>query len=225
METSGRPRKEIQILCSELLAAEEKERRRIARDIHDNLSSYLVALKFELEGAINVYRKNEPAMEDLVEFVTKIRHAIGESWRIMTDLYPSVLEDFGIRAAVLSLCERFQEKHPDFLIIPELSLAEDAVSETLKFTIFRIIRVGLYHAATHSKAAVVSILLQANCSAVEIEFRIDDADFEHEGVHGESNLDSVQALVELTGGSFSTHLLPSQGLVIKASWAKEMVSR
>ncbi|MEM5786575.1 MAG: histidine kinase [Syntrophobacteraceae bacterium] len=218
MEILNRSDNAIQDLYTELLAADGKDRQRVARDIHDNLASYLVALKLDFERTISAHRRNGVAMKELVEFGTKIRHAIGESCRIMADIYPSVLEDFGIRAAVPALCEQFQEKHPQLSITSEVELDEDAVSESLKFMIFKIIREELKNVAGQRKTATVSVSLHGTGSAVEMRIEVYGASYEHETPDHENGLSHVRAHIELTGGVFSARSIPGRGIAIGAFW-------
>ncbi len=96
-------------LSSQLLVAQENERRRIARELHDSIGQSLAATKFILEKKLSQLSKGSPppgvTLEDVIPM---IQNAIEESRRISMDLWPSVLDDLGILSAVSWFCRQFE---------------------------------------------------------------------------------------------------------------------
>ncbi len=96
-------------LSSQLLVAQENERRRIARELHDSIGQSLAATKFILEKKLSQLSKGSPppgvTLEDVIPM---IQNAIEESRRISMDLWPSVLDDLGILSAISWFCRQFE---------------------------------------------------------------------------------------------------------------------
>ncbi len=96
-------------LSSQLLATQENERRRIARELHDSIGQSLAATKFILEKKLSQLSKGSPppgvTLEDVIPM---IQNAIEESRRISMDLWPSVLDDLGILSAISWFCRQFE---------------------------------------------------------------------------------------------------------------------
>lgn len=96
-------------LSSQLLAAQENERRRIARELHDSIGQSLAATKFVLEKKVSQLNNSiAPPRGTLEEVIPMIQNAIEESRRISMDLWPSVLDDLGILSAISWFCRQFE---------------------------------------------------------------------------------------------------------------------
>ena len=98
---AGSPQHRARILSPELLTAQENERKRISRELHDGLGQMLSAIKFRLES--NLSRKERVASnwgKQVSSFLHMIQECIDETRRIQMDLRPPVLDDLGILATV-----------------------------------------------------------------------------------------------------------------------------
>ena len=88
----------LHFLSSQLLSAEEKERKRIAREIHDGISQSLSAIKFSVENGLLLLRSNIPVsdLKPLSDAISLTKQTMEEVRRIVMDLRPSTLDDLGI---------------------------------------------------------------------------------------------------------------------------------
>ena len=103
-------KRQIRALSSNLLEAEEKERKRIARDLHDIIGSSLTAIKYGIENQIVEMNKSATTEEtSLAQLVSMIKDTIKETKRISRSLRPSVLDDLGILATISWSCREFQK--------------------------------------------------------------------------------------------------------------------
>ena len=93
-------REELRLLASQLIRAQEDERKRIAREMHDSIGSSLSAVKFSLENVAAQLNRNPRIQESFLTLSKAMEQAIDESRRIITDLRPSMLDDLGIIATV-----------------------------------------------------------------------------------------------------------------------------
>ena len=100
--------KQLRLLSSQLLKAQEKERKRVAQELHDGIGQQLTAVKFRLEQAIEQAGESDTGAESLVKVIPMIQNAIKEVRRISMDLRPAILDQVGILATIGWLCREFQ---------------------------------------------------------------------------------------------------------------------
>ncbi|MCJ7493093.1 MAG: PAS domain S-box protein, partial [Deltaproteobacteria bacterium] len=135
-------------LSSQLLATQENERRRIARELHDSIGQSLAATKFILEKKLNQLSKGSPpsgvTLEDVIPM---IQNAIEESRRISMDLWPSVLDDLGILSAISWFCRQFGMVYSSISVEKQLDIREDEVPTPLKVVIYRVLQETLNNIA------------------------------------------------------------------------------
>ena len=92
--------KELRIISNQLLSAEEKERKRMARDLHDGIGQALSAIKFSVENFLRQLRNqaDDSELKSLEAVIPLTQKTIEEVRRIVKDLRPSILDDLGILA-------------------------------------------------------------------------------------------------------------------------------
>ena len=103
---------QLRILTSRLLDAEERERRRISLELHDELGQSLTLLKFKVNSLRKTYGKNHELFEDDCESLLHYLDATIENVRrISLDLSPTIVEEFGLSFALEYLFEEFREHY------------------------------------------------------------------------------------------------------------------
>lgn len=142
------------VLVRRLLAAAEEERRRIARELHDEISQLLTAIQLSLEHAAE--RPQEADRLDRVkELLTRTQK---EVHRVIFDLRPSLLDDLGLAAAVRWYAEQYLEREG---IEVNLEVEEDLeLPDEVEITAFRIFQEITTNILRHAKAENVSIELE-----------------------------------------------------------------
>ena len=215
---------ELRSLATRLLHAQEDERKRIAREMHDSIGSSLSAVKFCLENAA---KKAEEGSQDPKAFrmlAKAMEHAIDESRRIMTDLRPSILDDLGILATISWFCRRYETLYSGISVEKEIRIEESQVPEYLKIILFRIMQEAMNNAAKYSKAGKINIVLALECGFIELRIQDDGVGFEPEevvarGDFGRLGLTSMRERAELSGGRFELQSTPGAGTRIMACWS------
>jgi PAS domain S-box-containing protein len=127
----------LKYLSSELLATQERERREIARELHDSIGASLSAIKFKAENILAIEKQDTTLFALLSPLVTWIQHAIMEIRRICQNLRPAVLDDLGLIATLFWFCREFERTYPISVLI-QTEIEENDVPESLKIVIFRI---------------------------------------------------------------------------------------
>jgi signal transduction histidine kinase len=220
-----RSEKLLKLLSAQLLNAQEEERKRISREIHDSIGSSLSAIKFSLERALTQMEQGAATPESIKVPISITQHAIEESRRIMTDLRPSLLDDLGIISTIGWFCRQFQSIHSSVHIEKNILIEEDEMPESLKIIVFRIVQEALNNIAKYSKAQWVRISLENRGGSLELTiedngvgFDPDDPPSSVDGKGGGLGLTGMKERTELSGGDFSVHSSKGAGTIIRARW-------
>jgi PAS domain S-box-containing protein len=218
--------KELRLLSGQLLTAQEQERGRIARELHDGIGQSLSAIKFRIEDALGQMGKNltEATINSLNSLIPVIQSTVEEVRRITMDLRPATLDDLGILATIGWFCREFQETYANVKIEKEISIAEIDIPESLKTVIFRVVQEALNNVAKHSGADNVTIFLIKRNDTIELTIEDNGRGFDLKealDIDGSKigfGLGSMKERIELSGGSFSLESVRRQGTTIRASW-------
>ena len=206
-------------LSSQLLAAQENERRRIARELHDSIGQSLAATKFILEKKLSQLSKGSPppgvTLEDVIPM---IQNAIEESRRISMDLWPSVLDDLGILSAISWFCRQFEIVYSSISIEKQLDMQEDEVPVPLKVVIYRVLQETLNNIAKHSQADRVYISLWKQDGQIELTIEDNGIGFDPETSRKGLGLVSMKERVEFSGGMLAIESDLGSGTTIRATW-------
>ena len=166
-------RKKVQ---NNLLKAEEKERKRIAMELHDGLSQTLTAIKFNL-GAV---AKSKSMPKDELEIVTAslkmLENTMREVREISQDLRPSIIDDFGLEAAIENLCTnaKFQACKINFTTKGRIPINEKHIEASF----YRIAQEALNNALKYSKATKIELILAGENDSICMEIIDNGAGFD-----------------------------------------------
>ncbi len=219
---------QLQALSEQLLVVLEKERQRVAADLHDGVGQYLHALKFGLQKAPQLHcyltEEKEGGAPGCAELVSLAQEAIDEVRRISADLRPPILDDLGILATINWFCRRFKSVYSEIEIDKQLEIEESDIPETLKIAVFRVLQEAMNNAAKYSGASRLQVRLLKVGPTVALLVADNGVGFElgdvldrekHEGGLG---LISMRERVKLSGGNLTIDSSPDRGTQILASW-------
>lgn len=161
---------ELRRLTMYMNAVEESQRRRIARELHDEMGQRLTAMHLELD----LVKKGLPPMPEIEEHLDDVRTMIMETAetirRIVAELRPPLLDDFGLRAAVehqlTSMRRRTGIEYDLVTPAQELDLDRERIT-----ALFRIVQEALTNVARHSGATRVGVTLARGDQNVLVEIR------------------------------------------------------
>jgi PAS domain S-box-containing protein len=219
--------KELRVLSNQLLSAEEKERKRIARELHDGIGQALSAIKFSVENALLELRAatNPIDLGSLEAVIPLTQKTIEEVRSIVKDLRPSILDDLGILATIGWFCREFQNVYAGIRIETTIDVEENEVPMHLKTTIYRIMQEALNNVAKHSQASFVHLQLKKNESHLSLSiqdngqgFNLDRAMALRTSSRG-IGLASMRERAELSGAGFEINSAVASGTMIKVVWA------
>ncbi len=218
--------KELRFLSSELLNAQESERARIARELHDGVGQALSTMKVRLETLAKIARSDvsQITAENLENLVPMIRQTIEEVRNTSMDLRPSTLDSLGILPTIDWFSREFQTTYPVISIQKQIDIQESEVPDFLKIVIYRILQEALNNAASHSRADLVRISLAKTDGEMMLALQDNGRgfDLEHTLALEDSRrgfgLTSMKERTELSGGSFSIESSVGQGTTVRATW-------
>lgn len=170
-EVSERKRAELSLreLTGRLLRAQDEERRRMARELHDHAGQALAALGMHLSGLRNLSRNQDPRIISLVEESQALSENLSKEIRTLSYLlHPPLLDEVGLESALRWYVEGFSERSK---IKVELVLPAEpgSLSKELELVIFRVVQESLTNIHRHSGSSSARIHLVHSPQAVEFE--------------------------------------------------------
>jgi len=148
--------KELEILSGARVQAQEDERRRIAREIHDGLGQMLTAIKFNLEileDMITVEQEGQDRIHDMKGLLDDV---MKEAREISYNLMPSVLDDFGLTPALQLLSEQFTSRTTVKAQFHTSGIT-DRLDPQMEIGLYRIAQESLNNVAKHAEATEVNL--------------------------------------------------------------------
>ena len=217
---------ELRILSTLLLTAEERERKRIARDIHDSIGQALSAIKFSVENSLFLMSEEtySSAIQTLQNIIPLTKQTIEEVRRIIMDLRPSTLDDLGLIATISWMCREFESIYTHIHIDKEIHLDEADIPSTLKTVIYRILQEAMNNAVQHSKTESIRLHIMKNEDNLELLFEDYGKGFDLNEVQERKTnrkgvgLSSMKERAQMSGGSLKVKSSPGIGTTIHASW-------
>jgi signal transduction histidine kinase len=192
----------VRALSGQVVAVQEEERRRIARDLHDGLGQSLTAARIEIELA----RKGD--LERLPEAGRACEEALSELRRAVRDLRPLELESGTLREALAAVAERF-ELRTGIATSLRFEGGEVRSRETSVYAL-RIMQEALTNVAKHASAHEVGVAVVARGDEVTLEVTDDGTGFDPAATPG-AGLTGIRERCAFLGGSCSIESVPGQG--------------
>lgn len=213
-EALGRSRAELRALAAHLLTTQEDERRRVARELHDDLGQRAALLDLKLERAALLLHETTDAHAGLVALRADVRALGGALRDVSHRLHPAVIEDLGLLAALRALVDEHRGRGAD------VTLSIRDVPEPLRLdlatALYRIAQEALHNARRHAADAPVRVSLAGTDG--ELRLLVEDAGpgFDLERVRGRGSLGllSMQERARLVGGSLLLRTTPGDGTCV-----------
>ena len=160
----------LRTLSQELSIAEERERRQIATDLHDQIGQSLALCKIQTQS-IHALSTGTGLEDNLIQLRDSIHQTIQDTRSLTFEISPPVLYEIGLSAAVTWLARNLQEKFGLEIVVQEDD-PFDQLNEDLRSFLFRAIRECVINAIKHAQAKKVIVLLNQDKNV--IKFRIED---------------------------------------------------
>ena len=218
-------RASLQMLSARVLAVQEEERKRVARDLHDEIGQSLTAIKFMIEKAMKGLSDDPQGdhQEELERIVPVIQHAIEETRRICMALRPSILDDLGLVATLNWFTREYRRTYPALNAELVVEIEESEIPEALKTSIFRIVQEAMNNAAKHAHATGISVSLRPVQGDLRLTIQDNGVGFaiharRPPGKPGGFGLVSMRERTESLDGTLTVASTPGEGTTIIARW-------
>jgi signal transduction histidine kinase len=203
-EEVRRSRVELENLSRQLLEAQESERRRIARELHDEIGQALTAVKINLQG-INESTGSEPCGSQVQESIGIVDRVLAQVRNISLDLRPSLLDDLGLVSALRWYLDR-QSMRGGFTFELKAASLTGRLGSELETVCFRVTQEAITNILKHARAKHVQVELKQKNQSLTLIIRDDGIGFNVAEAHTKATggtslgLLSMQERVFLSGG-------------------------
>ena len=218
--------REIQALSARLINAQEEERARVARELHDDLSQRIAALSLgisnlkraiplEQEGA---HAQSERLQDKVIQLSENVR-------RMSHQLHPAVLEYSGLAAALRAYCSEFDALTGIRVLLSTSGSFEDLPAETA-VCLYRISQEALQNVAKHAGVgeAVVTLCRKENSISLTIADEGVGMELDTGANFGGLGLVSIKERTRLVNGTMELRSIPNEGTTITVCVPEPMVS-
>jgi signal transduction histidine kinase len=210
-----RAERESFALSWRVVTAHEDERRRLARELHDDVSQRLAGLAIDaarLESADpNAHDRGSRSVHGELARLSEDVHAL--SYR----LHPSILDDLGLAEALKAECEHVARREPVRVEV-ELNQVPDMLSSDVALCIFRVAQEALRNIARHAKASVAIVSLARKNDGLLLAIRDNGVGFDVDATQSQHGLGraGMGERVRLLGGTFGIKSAFGHGTLVSA---------
>ena len=212
MAESRRTQELLRKTSGSLIEAQEQERHRIARELHDDLGQALALTSVTLDGLIQESDEFlKPALTDLSSQISTISNTARE---ISHGLYPTHLEYLGLARALKRLCDEFRsgKNIPIHLTMGDLP---NQLQPSISLSLYRIAQETMHNIITHSQAKKVEVELAADDSQILLRIFDDGVGFDPSHAGAGLGLESMRQRVRAVGGFIEISSSPNSGTRIE----------
>jgi PAS domain S-box-containing protein len=210
---------QLRAMARNMAELQEKERKNITRELHDQVGQMLAALGVNLSVmAVEIADEHQARLKDSAELVEQINNRIRN---LMEDLRPSILDNYGLSAALGWYFNRFMQR-TGIKIITTLIDVGQRLPDDIKIAFFRITQEVFTNISKHSEAQNVFVSFNFRGEHLILEIRDDGSGFDPLNLDdGGLGLIHMRERAESVGADFKIHSSPEEGTVVMVSIAKE----
>ncbi len=225
-EALRKSEKELRYLSSELLAAQEKERKEIAGDLHDNIWQTLGTINFIIRSLSSRQTNGTLVVskQEANTVISSIGDVIKKIQTLQGDLWPPILENIGILATIDWYCREFRKNHAGISIEKQIDVTEAEVPAPIKIVIYRLMQEALENVEKHSGASRAQLSLKKDGERIAFAVKDNGRGFDFEQILFRTRpwvgfgLASTKERVEHSGGMFDVRSEHGAGTTLQASW-------
>lgn len=209
-----RANRELQRLSRELIASQENERRRVARELHDDVGQQLALLSIELEQL----RHGAPASlaERLGTVAARANDVAVGVHGLARELHPARLETLGLPAALRALGDEVRARHRLDVDVALVDWPDDVAADAA-LTLYRVAQEALQNAIKHAGATSVTIELAATPRALALTLSDDGRGFATDRPAAGIGLAGMAERVALVDGRLAIDSAPGRGTTIRVT--------
>jgi signal transduction histidine kinase len=220
-------------LSQQLVAAQEEERRKLSRELHDHVGQMLTALRMELGRIDRIRGERTPRADEFsstnrafTAALTECRQLVDDMVRIVRDLAlglrPSMLDDFGLQPALEWLVRDFTRRS-NVPVELQVTGALDSLSDQHRTCVYRVVQEALTNCVRHARATAIGVIIRAREDMIELSVADDGIGLDPSRRAAGFGLRGIEERVRELGGNITLMSAAGQGatLSIKLPVAKE----
>lgn len=209
----------LRMLSKRVLSAQEDERKRIGRELHDSIAQTISGIKFMLEGEIaRMERGGEVDTDRLGKMTELLQGAIVELRHIIMALRPTVLDDLGLISAIRWLVNEMSTIHPSLIFTTNFNVGDSNFNELQKIVLFRVAQEALANAVKHSNCENILLHLQQEDSTYVLYVQDDGEGFaDPQSKTSGVGFGSMKERLELVSGHLDILSCTTRGTVVRAA--------
>jgi two-component system sensor histidine kinase UhpB len=200
-------------LSGRLITAQERERTRIARELHDDLSQRMARLLIRLErcrhGSVEMSEKSSQQLETVYEMASEVSASLRDLSHL---LHPATLATLGLETSIAGFCREFSEQNHINVKFLCHAIPKNP-SEDVCLCLFRVVQEALRNVGTHSGAQEARVTLTGDGDRIDLSIEDFGIGFDLKSTEGQPTLGlvSMSERARLVDGQFSIHSEPARG--------------
>lgn len=220
LEHARHQEKELRLLSRRILSAQEEERKRISRELHDVVTQLLTGINFRLA---TLKSETDECSRHISKQIEKTQRLVEKSvnvvYRFARELRPAILDDLGLIPALHSFMKSFSKKHGIKIKLTAFESVEKLSGEK-RMVLYRVAHEALTNVARHSTAGRVAVKIRRIPSAVQMDISDNGEGFDLQRVlpGGEARrlgLLGMRERIEMVGGKLTVESAPGSGTTIQ----------
>ena len=221
LEQSQHMQEQLRRLSHQMLQAQEEERKRISRELHDEIAQTLMGISVHLETLVRGATVNPRSLKRKFARTQRlVAKSVDIVHRFAQELRPPLLDDLGLIATLHSLMKEFAKRTRVRVRFTTFAGVEQLPSAT-RTVLYRVVQSALANVARHAEASRVEVSIRKHPDLVRMEIKDNGKSFDVERVLRAKNnqrlgLLGMRERVEMVGGDFSVESAPGQGTTIRA---------
>ena len=221
LDQSRRLQEQLRLLSHRLLSAQEEERKRISRELHDVIAQMLTGINVRLANLKMEATSNTKGLGQKISRTQRmVEKSVDIVHRFARELRPAVLDDLGLIPALHSFMKRFVKKTGIRVGLTAFAGVEK-LSSAKRMVLYRVAQEALANVARHAQASRVETSIRRLPEAVCMQIKDNGKGFELQSVLLVSRckrlgLLGIRERVEMVGGKFTVESAPGKGTTIQA---------
>jgi len=197
-------------LSGRLISAQERERHRIAQELHDDFCQRLALLAIDLETVTELFGESPERARERLHELWNVTGEIGADIHSLSHrLHSSTLESLGLPVNVDSLCKEFAKQHSIQIDFRHQGLPPE-MSSDIVLSVFRIVQEGLRNVRKHSHASKVAVRLKGNGEAISLTLSDNGVGFDlSKDLKNGIGIQSMKERVRMLDGTFKIRSGPT----------------
>ena len=207
-------------LLHRLVGAQEEERGRIARELHDKMGQYLTGLILGLHSLTEVCQSHPPSQTRLLRLSQVTDELMREVHHLAWELRPALLDNLGLNIALGNYLTQWSERTETALDFHSCSFDKQLLSPDIETTIYRIVQESLTNILKHAQAKHVSVVVECQQNNVQVMVEDDGKGFDTEYLSNKATTEGrlgvigMQERAAMVGGTLDIESTPGAGTVV-----------